>query len=94
MPGCCGSGTCSASQSCSANSRRRPSRTDAASSGSPWSVKNWKGVEAPQSSPMNSIGVNGEVSTSAAETASSPTDSDAEGRSPRARLPIWSWLEA
>ena len=45
---------------------RRPSRTASASSGSVWSVKYCHGVEAPHSSPMNSIGVNGEVSSSAA----------------------------
>ena len=37
---------------------------------------------APHSSPMNSIGVNGEVSISAAPTRSSPGDSAAERRSP------------
>ena len=41
---------------------------------------------------MNSIGVNGEVSSSAAPTPSSPVDSVAPSRSPVARLPTWSWF--
>ena len=40
---------------------------------------------------MNSIGVNGLVSTSVAPTASRPGERVAEIRSPTARLPIWSW---
>src|SRR6266496_4373503 len=48
--------------------------TAAASSGSGWLVKNCHGVRAPHSSPMNSIGVNGPVSSSVAPTRSSPGD--------------------
>ena len=45
-----------------ANSRRRPSRVAAAISSSMWSVKNWNGAVSPYSSPMKSIGVNGDSS--------------------------------
>ena len=72
VSGSCGSGISSASHPYAANSRRRPVRTASASSGSPWSVKYRHGVDAPHSSPMNSIGVYGEVSTSAAPIASWP----------------------
>jgi hypothetical protein len=41
---------------------------------------------------MNSIGVNGEVSSRVAPTRSRPGDNDADIRSPTARLPIWSWF--
>ena len=91
VSGSCGSGTTSASHPCSANSPTRPSAVAVPSSGSGWLVKNCQGVLAPHSSPMNSIGVNGEVSTIVAPTASSPGERDAEIRSPTARLPIWSW---
>ena len=57
-----------AAEPVAANSERRPSRTAFASSGFWWSVKYCHGVLAPHSSPMNSMGVNGEVSTSAAPT--------------------------
>jgi hypothetical protein len=56
-----------------------------------WSVKYCHGVSAPHSSPMNSIGVYGEVSTRPAPTLSSSDDSEAAIRSPVARLPTWSW---
>ena len=55
-------------------------------------VKNCHGVDAAHSSPMNSIGVNGPVSTSTAAIARSSADSRAVSRSPAARLPIWSWF--
>ncbi len=41
---------------------------------------------------MNSIGVNGPSSTTAALTASAPGVSTRDGRSPSARLPTWSWF--
>ncbi len=68
----------------------------AATSGLVWSVKNCHGVLAPHSSPMNSIGVHGEVSRIAAPAASRPGSTVAESRSPWARLPTWScvWSEA
>ena len=71
-PASCGSGTSSAAQPCAANSRRRPARTASASSGSSCEVKYCHGVDAAHSSPMKSIGVNGEVSTSAAATLARP----------------------
>ena len=46
--------------------RLRPASTALASAGSVWSVKYCHGVHAAHSSPMNSIGVNGAVSTSPA----------------------------
>jgi hypothetical protein len=55
-------------------------------------VKNCHGVLAAHSSPMYSIGVNGAVSISVAPTRSIRGDTDAESRSPAARLPIWSWF--
>ena len=39
--------------------RSGPRRSPCPSSGSGWEVKNWNGVDAAHSSPMNSIGVNG-----------------------------------
>ncbi|CAM5665843.1 hypothetical protein SALBM217S_02415 [Streptomyces griseoloalbus] len=94
VAGSCGSGTSCSAHPCAANSRRRPSLTAFASSGSVWSVKNCHGVPAAHSSPMNSIGVNGAVSVSAAAHASSPGETSPASRSPWARLPIWScvWL--
>ncbi len=71
---------------------RRPSRTAAASSGSSKSVKYCHGVDAAHSSPMNSMGVNADVITSAAPMACCPGVSSAPTRSPTARLPIWSWV--
>jgi len=59
--------------------------------GSSWSVKYCQGVSAPHSSPMNSIGVNGAVSTSPAPTLSRPGGTRLAIRSPTARFPIWSW---
>ena len=52
-----GSGISSASQPKPANSRARPWLTLRARSSSSWSVKNWKGVRVPHSSPMKSMGV-------------------------------------
>ena len=46
-------------QPCAANSSRRPRRTASAIPRSVWSVKYCHGVDAPHSSPMNSIGVHG-----------------------------------
>jgi len=83
-----GSGTSPEAQPWAANSCRRPSRTARASPGSVWSVKYCHGVSAPHSSPMNSIGVNGEVSTRAAAILAG----SARIRSPIARLPTWSWF--
>ena len=82
----CGSGTSSAAQPCPANSRRRPARTASASSGSSCEVKYCHGVDAAHSSPMNSIGVNGEVSTSAAADLG-PARAD-ESRQPLADRPV------
>jgi hypothetical protein len=92
VAGSCGSGMSSSAHPCAPNSRRLPCRTASASCGSVWSVKNCQGVPAAHSSPMNSIGVNGPVSVSAAAQASRPGEREAESRSPRARLPIWSWV--
>ncbi len=50
-----------------------------------------RGRRAP-SSPMNSNGVNGDTSTSAAAVARPPPSSVADVRSPCARLPTWSWF--
>ena len=77
-----------------ANSSVRPVRTSSASSGSGWEVKNCQGVEAPHSSPMKIIGVNGlsPVINAASLSWSGPRTS--VSRSPSARLPIWSWLSA
>ena len=49
-----------------------PRRTASRSAASGKCEKNCHGVRAPHSSPMNSIGVNGEVNTSAAPQASRP----------------------
>ncbi len=54
------------------NSRILPSAVALPSSGSGCEVKNCHGVEAPYSSPINSMGVNGEVSVSTAARASGP----------------------
>ena len=70
MAGSIGSGTSDSPQPCRANSRRRPVRTASASSGSGKEAKNCHGVLAAHSSPMNTIGVNGEQNTSAAPQAS------------------------
>jgi hypothetical protein len=56
-----------------------------------WSEKNCHGVRAPHSSPIQSIGVYGEVMHERAPTLSRPSDSVADRRSPVARLPTWSW---
>ncbi len=53
-----------------------------------WSVKNWNGAVSPYSSPMNSIGTYGDSSVQKA--ASGWTS--AGRRSPKARLPTWSWF--
>ena len=66
-------GDVAAAQPCAANSDRRPVLTASAKTGSVWSVKNCQGVSAPHSSPMNSMGVNGAVSTRPAATRSSPS---------------------
>ncbi len=92
MAGSCGSGTVAVSQAICANSPSRPSETARPSSGSGWEVKNANGVDAPHSSPMNSIGVNGEARVSSAATASWSSSSASLSRSPRARLPTWSWF--
>ncbi len=63
-----------------------------ASSCSGCEVKNCHGVLAPHSSPMNSIGVNGEVSRISAPTRARPVVAIWLSRSPVARLPIWSWF--
>ena len=55
-------------------------------------MKYWNGVLAPHSSPWNSSGTNGEVSSSAAATRSRPSLISAALRSPSARLPTWSWF--
>ena len=83
-----GSGTSSAKEAKAANSRRRPSRVASAISSSMWSVKNWKGASSPYSSPMNSIGTNGESSVQNAASGRAA----AGRRSPNARLPTWSWF--
>ena len=57
-----GSGISSPNAANAANSARRPSRVACAISASMWSEKNWNGAVSPYSSPMNSIGVNGESS--------------------------------
>ena len=67
-------------------------RTASASSGSGKEAKNCHGVLAAHSSPMNTIGVNGEQNSSAAPQASRPGETVADSRSPVARLPIWSWF--
>ena len=92
VAGSCGIGHLVGSQPKAANSRRRPSLTARPSSGSSWSVKYWNGVVAPHSSPWNSIGTNGEVSSRAAATRSRPSLISAPLRSPAARLPTWSWF--
>ena len=71
----CGSGTRSGSQPIRANSSSRPLRVASPSSSSGCEVKNAHGVDAAHSSPMNSIGVNGPVSTSTAAMARSSADS-------------------
>ena len=53
-------------------------------------MKYCQGVDAAHSSPMNSIGVNGAVSTSPAPTLTRSADSPLEILSPVARLPTWS----
>ena len=72
--------------------RSAPRRSTRPSSGSGWEVKNWNGVEAAHSSPMNSIGVNGPHRVSSAAHASWSSSRCSVSRSPRARLPIWSWF--
>ena len=69
----------------------RPLRVASASSGSGCDVKNCHGVDAPHSSPMNSMGVPGAVIVSTAATCRRAIDSVWLSRSPAARLPIWSW---
>ena len=49
-------------------------------------------MAAPHSSPWKSIGTNGAVSSSAAAIRSRPSLTRADGRSPMARLPTWSWF--
>ena len=88
VAGSCGSGTSSPNAAKRANSRRRPSRVASAMSGSMWSVKNWNGAVSPYSSPMNSIGVNGDSRTHSAASGRTSAGS----RSPNARLPTWSWF--
>ena len=76
-----------------ANSRARPSRTAFASAGSSEkSTKNRNGVEAPHSSPMNSSGICGERSRPARRERQPLGPASAVRRSPKARLPIWSWF--
>ena len=70
-----------------ANSWRRPSRVASAIALSMWSEKNWNGAGSPYSSPMNSIGVNGESSVIRAASGRAGGGI----RSPNARLPTWSW---
>ena len=81
----------SSPQPCAANSDRRPLRTASARPGSGKDAKNCHGVLAAHSSPMKIIGVYGEQSTMAAPQASRPGRTEADSRSPWARLPIWSW---
>ena len=50
-------------------------------------MKNCHGVEAPHSSPIQSIGVNGEVSSSAAPTSSSAAADELAGQ-PVAQRPV------
>ncbi|MCY1231043.1 hypothetical protein D9M72_434790 [compost metagenome] len=71
------------------NSARRPSDTALARSG-PKSQKNWNGVEAANSSPMNSIGTCGDNSRQAMAARTSTGSPSAWMRSPKARLPTWS----
>src|SRR3546814_19481921 len=66
VAGSWGSGTSSGAQPNEANSRRRPSLTARARSGSWWSLKYWKGLDAAPSSPAKSIGVKVAGSSSAA----------------------------
>ncbi len=88
-----GSGTSSSAvHPCSANSERRPLRTASLSARSGKWAKNCHGVRAPHSSPMNTIGVNGEQNRIAAPQATRPGVSVAACRSPVARLPTWSWF--
>ena len=87
-----GSGTSTSPQPCSPNSAVRPARTASRSFSSGKCEKNCHGVRAPHSSPMNSIGVNGPLSSSAAPQASRPGERVSVSRSPMARLPIWSWF--
>ena len=91
VSGSWGSGTTERSHPIAANSAIRPSAVARPSSGSGCDVKNCHGVEAAHSSPMNSMGVNGESTVSTAAIASPPSSSDCESRSPAARFPIWSW---
>ena len=75
------------------NSPRRPSRTAFARSGSfSKSTKNWNGVEAAHSSPMNIRGICGASRKSACARARRSGGMRCERRSPKARLPIWSWF--
>ena len=73
------------------NSRRRPSRT--ASARSPVkSVKKAKGRVSPHSSPMNISGMCGESSRIAVSARTIGSGASASSRSPKARLPAWSWF--
>ena len=91
VSGSCGSGTSSGFQPIFANSAMRPFAVASPRSCSGWEVKNCHGVDAPHSSPMNSIGVNGVSRFSTAPTASRAGERVCDSRSPAARLPIWSW---
>ena len=75
-------------ENCELRTPAAPSRVASAIAGSMWSVKNWKGRRSPYSSPMNSSGVCGAKSSTAARRRSS----SAGRRSPTARLPTWSWF--
>ena len=70
----------------------RPLAVASASSGSGCEVKKGQRVDAAHSSPIQSIGVNGEVSSSTAPTRSISGEVSSGSRSPTARLPTWSWF--
>ena len=92
----CGSGiaaapAASAKRAKRANSSSLPARTAAASVGSK-SQKYRNGVVAPNSSPMNSSGGEGASNTIATAAASAAGSASTVSRSPKARLPTWSWF--
>src|SRR5687768_6456754 len=75
-----------------ANSLRLPVRTASTSFASEWLTKYGKGAGSPNSSPMKRSGTNGDVSKRAAASRSAFPSTSAVSRSPRIRLPIWSWF--
>ncbi len=74
-----------------ANSRRRPSRTGSSRSG-PRLQKNRKGRAEAHSWPMNSIGGAGARHRITVAARSASGDASWLIRSPKARLPTWSWF--